>query len=105
MLTQRGRARLLTRDKDEEIVSTQIKLLQQFRPFVKSLLPDACVTCDKCKAKKLKEQEQRFQDILNKVSRGQKMSSHSVLPDIKRCKSAGEFPLKLASSSAFCLDF
>ena len=89
MLTHRGRARLLTRDPDEEIINTQIKLLTQFRPFVKSLLPASCLTCDKCKAKKLLDQEKQFQDILKKVGVGEKMSSHSVLPDIKRCKSAG----------------
>jgi hypothetical protein len=91
MLTHRGRARLLARDNNEEVVKTQIKLLQQFRPFVRSLLPDACVTCDRCKAKKLLEQEQRFQGMLRKANVADKMKSHSVLPGIKRSKSAGKF--------------
>ncbi|KAL5248791.1 hypothetical protein ACHWQZ_G017844 [Mnemiopsis leidyi] len=99
MLTHRGRARLLNRDKNEEIINTQIKLLQQFRPFVRSLLPDSCVTCEKCRNKKLLEQEQRFQDMVHRVNLGQKMSSHSVLPDISpRCKSAGA-PKKINKES------
>lgn len=94
MITHRTRAGYLKRTKDEELINTQIKLLKEFRPYVKSLLPKDCRQCEKCKARAKLEQERKFQEILAKVEVDKQLrarKSPPVLPGIddKRRSSAG----------------
>ena len=88
------RGAYITRDKDEELINTQIRLLKEFRPFVKSLLPEECRQCEECKARKKLEQEKKFQEILAKVEVEKQIKSKKcppVLPGIgnNRSTSAG----------------
>lgn len=62
MIPQRERARFAMRQPREEIINVHIRLLSEFRPYVKSLLPMDCKMCKGCQAKKAEEKAKALKE-------------------------------------------